>query len=631
MSISPTLRGTGNGVVPERRACQRRSVIDRRLVTVNLDDKDTSLMVDISEAGIAVQALARINQGASTSLQFELPNTATRIEALGTVAWVDPMSGRAGIRFQKLDEAAATCLLEWLGSTGERRPTARAAIPAAVPSLLGPDSKVAAIAALQREITIRSLDTEAALALIVERARGLTRADGAAVAIGDSKLMTCRASSGSAPPIGAALLPESGLSGECVRTGMTVRCEDTELDPRVDREACRCLQLGSAVVVPLFTRGNISGVVEIFYASPRGFEGRDVLTLRRIADLISATVCAPVPRQPDTPARACTAVAAHPPRNLEPVHVIAPARVISPTTRVTSGAQKVVCDVCGHENPIAIRDCEKCDVPLPGRTQQEQAQAAAEDFLPERQGLQAEVTSPWLAQIQPRRRIVLRLTARARVYLLIAALLLARTGWGWQRLKARRVSAAPPVNTTSAAEVPMLPSATAPTSASEISFELADLRSSRLPDGQKKAAVIGKKEPLTLAKNVVATAPAPPLATTSTPVVATILSTPAVAPNLSAAIPSAATVSPARLLSHVEPVYPKQALASHLQGAVVLKASILGNGRLGMIQVVSGNDLLVGAAVHAVEQWRYKPMELDGKPVESETTIKMSFSLAPAR
>jgi TonB family protein len=125
-------------------------------------------------------------------------------------------------------------------------------------------------------------------------------------------------------------------------------------------------------------------------------------------------------------------------------------------------------------------------------------------------------------------------------------------------------------------------------------------------------------------------APPPLAATTPTPIVATILSPPATAPKL-VATPGTATVSPSRQLSRVEPVYPKLAMASRVQGAVVLKASILRNGRLGQIQVVSGNDLLVGAAVHAVQQWRYKPMELDGKPVDSETTIKINFSLGTAR
>lgn len=663
MSISPTLQPTGVGVVPERRACPRRSVVDRRLITVNLDNRDAGLMVDLSEAGMAVQALARIKQGATTFLQFELPNTATRIEATGTVAWVDTTSGRAGIRFQKLDEAAAASLKAWLGSEPLSKATTSATVSTAVPFLLGPESKVSAIAGLQREITTRGLDPDAALALIVDRARGLTRASGAAIAVGDSKLMTCRASSGSAPPVGAALQPDSGLSGECVRTGMTVRCEDTELDPRVDREACRALKLRSAVIVPLFARGNISGLVEIFYSSPRGFEGRDVLTLRRTADLISATLTAPVSQPAVATTSLTNTTALHQPPNPEPVVAVPARRMSPPPPQVASEAEKVVCDVCGHVNPNAIKDCEKCDVPLPGALPQEQdwMQAARRIHRAEGQPVEAEATLLQSQETPERQRLLLRLMPPARLMLLMIVLFLAVSVLGWHKFKTHRASAAAPVNTTSAAEVPGVTSAAAPATASEISFQEADLRSSRVPGRQKIASVTGLKEhpPLTPAKDVVTITPAsskkaappssaalaisssrvppqgvvPPqlVATTAAPVVSTIVSAPATIPKLSPGTTVAAKVSPSRLLSRVEPVYPKLAMASHVQGAVVLKASVLRNGRLGQIQVVSGNDLLVGAALHAVQQWRYKPMELDGKPVESETSIKVNFSLGTAR
>lgn len=193
--------------------------MDRRLVTVNLDDRDAGLMVDIGESGLAVQALARIKQGATTALLFELPDTATRIEATGTVAWVDGETGRAGIHFESLGEASAASLKEWLGISAGAQPAALAQAAAAAatapqpdiptapvvpveaaapatPPRLAAESKVAEIAALQREITSHGLDCDAALAVTAERARSLTRADGVAILLGNSERMTCRASSG---------------------------------------------------------------------------------------------------------------------------------------------------------------------------------------------------------------------------------------------------------------------------------------------------------------------------------------------------------------------------------------------------------------------------------------------------
>ena len=108
--------------------------------------------------------------------------------------------------------------------------------------------------------------------------------------------------------------------------------------------------------------------------------------------------------------------------------------------------------------------------------------------------------------------------------------------------------------------------------------------------------------------------------------VASLLVPPTISPKLSA--PASSTVSPPVVLHRVEPVYPKMARAAHVQGAVVLSATVLRNGRLSMVRVISGNDLLIPAALHAVQQWHYKPAELDGKPVETDTTIKIIFALS---
>jgi len=428
LSISPTLQGTGTAPITERRASPRRSVVDRRLVTVNLDKKDAGLMVDISESGMAVQALAHLKPGADTFLQFELPGAAARIEASGTIAWADEISGRAGIRFHGLSEASRACLQEWLDreASQDRPATSAGTSAAAASALAGPGSKVAEIAALQREIAGRGLDRDVALSLIVQRARGLTRADGAAILLGDSRWMTCRATSGAAPRVSADLRPESGLSGECVRTGVTVRCEDTELDPRVDREACRSINVRSAVIVPLFARGNVSGLLEVFYAAPRAFDGRDVLTLRRMADLISATTAAPVSRGPKTP----------------PQSAASPAPLIPPLPPALSQPAKVVCNVCGHENPQASSACEKCEGPLPGRPSSQTTERTASVGMPQSQ---SEDPKPW---------ITLRLNASPRLLILIGVLLLLVGIWGWQEYKSRQASTAAPTNATSAIEPP---------------------------------------------------------------------------------------------------------------------------------------------------------------------------------
>ncbi len=86
----------------------------------------------------------------------------------------------------------------------------------------------------------------------------------------------------------------------------------------------------------------------------------------------------------------------------------------------------------------------------------------------------------------------------------------------------------------------------------------------------------------------------------------------------------------APLLHRVEPEYPAEARAQHIQGAVVLDVRILADGRVGDVMAVSGDQLLVGAAVQAVKQWRFRPYLESGKAAESEVRITINFTMPSA-
>lgn len=81
------------------------------------------------------------------------------------------------------------------------------------------------------------------------------------------------------------------------------------------------------------------------------------------------------------------------------------------------------------------------------------------------------------------------------------------------------------------------------------------------------------------------------------------------------------------LLHKVAPEYPEEARAQHIQGAVVLDVQVLGSGAVGNINVISGDPLLVPAAMAAVRQWRYQPERMNGQEVESQTRITVKFML----
>jgi TonB family protein len=232
--------------------------------------------------------------GATTSLQFELPETGGRVDAVGSIAWTDS-SGRLGIRFEEIAELGRVHLAQWLAR--DRRPALAPGLNAALPAWPAPYTRDE-IAALRRDLTTDKLEGDAALALVVERVRNVTRATGAAIALEDGVVVVCRASSGNAPAIGARLDPNLGLSGECIRTGEIVRCLDTETDPRAERLVCRKLELRSIVIVPVRVQGRPAGVLEAFSSRAHAFESSDVLLLRRVADLVAGIAV----RQPETAA-----------------------------------------------------------------------------------------------------------------------------------------------------------------------------------------------------------------------------------------------------------------------------------------------------------------------------------------
>ncbi len=86
-------------------------------------------------------------------------------------------------------------------------------------------------------------------------------------------------------------------------------------------------------------------------------------------------------------------------------------------------------------------------------------------------------------------------------------------------------------------------------------------------------------------------------------------------------------VSQGLLTKKVQPVYPRNALAMHVEGAVELLATISKTGDISHVKVVSGDGQLAKAATDAVKQWKYKPYLLNGEPVEIQTQVTINFKL----
>ena len=148
---------------------------------------------------------------------------------------------------------------------------------------------------------------------IVEQARLATTATGAAIALVRDDEMVCRATTGaSAPGLGVRLSTRTGLSGACVQSRQVQRCDDAEIDPRVDAASYRGLEVRSILMLPVLDGEEVTGVFQILSPRPNAFGQRDIQTLqalsRRILDnLKSAAEVSSVPALSESsPSRAMT-------------------------------------------------------------------------------------------------------------------------------------------------------------------------------------------------------------------------------------------------------------------------------------------------------------------------------------
>ena len=92
--------------------------------------------------------------------------------------------------------------------------------------------------------------------------------------------------------------------------------------------------------------------------------------------------------------------------------------------------------------------------------------------------------------------------------------------------------------------------------------------------------------------------------------------------------PAAPSALPARrFVAELPPGYFAHPVVSgrNLVGELQLKALIGADGSVKEVTVLSGSPGLAKAGVRAVRQWRYSPYLVQGRPVEVETQIKMSF------
>jgi hypothetical protein len=340
--------GTPNG---ERRRCVRQKLHTPVYASFNGPRSgmvvDLSELLDLHEDGFAVQTGERLEINRAITLCLDLPETRNFIHGSGQVMWSDE-AGRGGIKFSGLSENSRKILKEWLFANllvacsnhaarteqlAQRKeeklldpapfnqssavfpiniptnvavnvPTnASINVPINVP-ITAPNSILtsvplsnrrgifSSVEAVRSEVREIGDDVDAVFQLITERALALTGASGAALAFLTDDKMICRARAGEpAPPLGAPVDIKQGLSGECVRSGFLVSCEDTENDLRIDPEIGRTLGIGSLMAVPIVSDFRVVGLLEVFSPHPRSFTKSHGTGLERLVETIPKTHC----------------------------------------------------------------------------------------------------------------------------------------------------------------------------------------------------------------------------------------------------------------------------------------------------------------------------------------------------
>jgi len=421
------------------------------------------------------------------------------------------------------------------------------------------------------------LALEIVLNEVVEQACLTTGATGAAVALERDGEMVCRGSSGSTSlPLGTRLESGSGLSGECMRTRQTQRCDDTWVDPRVDREASQQLGVRSVMVMPLLRGAELVGLFELFSPLPQAFGERDERTLEALTGRIL--------------------------NNLERAAQPPPPPLQNETFAIPE-IQQIV-----PENPeTPIPESSIPQTPIPQNV-------VSEAPLPTPQSGFDAVT--WALRIA------------VLVCAVMLGLLLGRhLGRPKVVVRSHPVSAAAAGPTSTAVSAP----AAASQSGKQEGAAPGQTSTSASAKRNKKAIAPGILLVFQNGKEIYRVLPsgnstAPGQAESSSAESGSgVQRASSEEPDKVVDLPPAAAEG--SLLRRVEPQYPEDARQQQIQGAVVLEVRIGGDGAVQDVQVISGPAELAHASIDAVKQWRFKPHLVDGRPMPMQTRITLNFRL----
>ena len=88
-------------------------------------------------------------------------------------------------------------------------------------------------------------------------------------------------------------------------------------------------------------------------------------------------------------------------------------------------------------------------------------------------------------------------------------------------------------------------------------------------------------------------------------------------------------IRPPQRTTNVTPTYPAAARSAHIEGVVIIEATIDDHGNVVRTQLLRSIPLLDDAALAAVRQWKFSPTLLNSVAVPIVMTVAVNFTLAP--
>jgi TonB family protein len=418
---------------------------------------------------------------------------------------------------------------------------------------------------------------------ISEAAQLLTGGTGAALALMRNGAIVCVGRSGeTAPPLGARLSLDSGISGECLRQGILLRCDDAFEDSLADPEVCRELGLRSIVALPLRGQTGVIGVLEAFSSRPQAFSEEQICFLTELSGLAEAAgqrgweAKLDFGRKPESPQAQSATVAS--------ISALVPK---APSLSPRQGSVGVYIRrywTMGAAIAALLLVIASWSVrpgppkPPVGRVSSLQVQPAF---------------PPLLATPEPSAAFEAALRFKPSP---------ARSLPG-NGASTRTARSAPP---SSATPDPVVHPANS--GVQDANGSTSPAASHMIAESRTALAAPEATAPIASVADLSNLAPATPRL-----------------PKLS--IPVFQGIKGGTLDRKVLPVYPRQALETRIEGDVVLEATVAENGQVQNLVVISGEPLLAGAAVQAVSKWQYHPFLLNGEPVRKQTRITVTFKL----